>query len=68
MEKLDGVGGETGVELVFDQRIGHRVIMAIDFHVVIDVNPYEFPLGVFIGGFRERSEGWAIEGLKQALP
>ena len=42
------LGGEAHIELLFDQGIGHRVVMPINLDMVIDIDPDAFPLGVFI--------------------
>lgn len=62
------MGSEASGELVFDQRRGHRVVMATDLNVVVDVDPHQFPRGVCLGHFGERPECWAIECLAQTVP
>ena len=37
VEALDGVGGQSDVELAPDQRVGNRVVVPVDLHVVVDV-------------------------------
>ena len=37
MDALDGAGGQSDVELAPDQRVGNRVVVAVDFHVTVDV-------------------------------
>ena len=49
VEEFHHLGTEAHVELLLDQRIGHGVVVAVDFHVVIDIDPGELPLGIFIG-------------------
>ena len=45
VEALDGVRSDAHVELLFDQRMGHRVIVAVHRHVVVDVYSGLLPLG-----------------------
>ena len=49
VEEFHHLGTQTHVELLLDQRIGHGVVVAFDFHVVINIDPGVFPLGIFIG-------------------
>ena len=42
------LGTEADLKLLLDQRVGHRVVMAFDFEVIVDVDACEFPLGIFI--------------------
>jgi len=49
VEEFHYPGTDTHLERVLDERIGHRIVVAVDFHVIINVNSGSFPLGVFIG-------------------
>ena len=49
MEEFHHLGTQAHVELLVDQRVGHGVVVAFDLHVVINVDPGEFPLGILIG-------------------
>jgi hypothetical protein len=66
-EEFHHRGTEADVELLAHQRVGDGVVMAFDLHVVIDIHPGELPLGILIGLYGQRSECWAVEGLKQGL-
>src|SRR6266699_4157910 len=35
MEDFDHLGRQSHLELVFDQRVGHGIVMTLDFHVVV---------------------------------
>ena len=60
--------GHSGVrQVAVDQGVGHRVVVAFDFHVVIDIDPGVFPLGILIGLRRKRPERGAVECVKQLL-
>ena len=67
VEEFHHLRTQTYVEVLLDQRIGHRVVVAIDFHVVINIDPGVFPLGIFIGLGGQGPEGGTVECLKQTL-
>lgn len=48
VQQLHDVGCEPHIELLFDQRLGPRVVMPLDLNMVIDIDPGTFPLGVCI--------------------
>ena len=48
VETLNGGYRHAHIELPFDQVMRHRVIVALDFDVVIDMHACLFPFGVFI--------------------
>ena len=50
MEALDGVLGDAGIKLCFDQRVRDGVVMFEQFDVIIDMDPDFFPFGIGIGG------------------
>jgi len=37
MEEFNGMGADAGLELVFDQGVRHRVVVATDLDVIIDI-------------------------------
>jgi hypothetical protein len=49
VEEFHDLRTQTHVELLLDQRIGHGVVVAFDVHVVVNMDPSVFPLGIFIG-------------------
>lgn len=53
VETLDGVVGQPHIYLTLDQLMGHRLIVTVDRHVVINVDPRLLPLGVDIGLCRQ---------------
>ena len=67
VEEFHDLRTQTHVELLLDQRIGHGVVVAFDFHVVINIDPGVFPLGIFIGLRWQGPEGGTVERLKQTL-
>ena len=60
-EQLDGVGGDARVELLADQPMRHRVVMAVDVDVIIEPDPPQPPLGIFVGLGRQRLQRRAVE-------
>jgi hypothetical protein len=67
MEEFHDLRTQTYVELLLDQRIGHGVVVAFDVHVVVNIDPGVFPLGIFIGLDGERAEGGTVKRLKKLL-
>src|SRR5262245_20403138 len=67
MEEFHDLRTQTYVELLLDQRIEHRVVVTFDVHVVVNIDPNVFPLGIFIGLDRERSENGTVKRLKKLL-
>ena len=68
MEALDGVGGQADVELAPDQGVGNRVVVAVDFHVVVDVHAHGLPLGEDVRAGRQRMQRRLIELLELRAP
>ncbi|CAI9008909.1 hypothetical protein EMIT0324P_90003 [Pseudomonas chlororaphis] len=64
VEAFDGLCGQPHFELVFHQLVRHRVEVAVDLDVVIDVDTYLFSLGVDVWMFRQRLQRWLVEGLE----
>jgi hypothetical protein len=67
VEEFYDLRTQPHVELLLDVRIGHRVVVAFHFHVVINIDPGMFPLGIFIGLRGQRSECEAVERFEQLL-
>ena len=67
MAEFHHLGTQAHVELLAHQRVGHGVGVAFDLHVVINVDPGKFPLGIRIGLHRLGPERWAVEGGTQLL-
>ena len=51
---------------LFDQLIGHAVVVTRQLDMVIDVDPGLLPFGVLVGRLRQGPEGGAVEVLKEA--
>jgi hypothetical protein len=67
VKDFDDVDTQAHVELLLDQRVGDGVVVPVDFHVVINVDADQFPLGILIGLRGEWSERRTGEGLEQTL-
>jgi hypothetical protein len=65
VEEFHHPGTDTHLELLLDERIGHRIVVAFNVHVIINVDAGAFPLSIFIGLGREGLQGGAVECLKQ---
>ena len=61
VEDFDDLRTEAHLELLLDQAIGDGVVVPLHFHVVVDVDADQLPLGIFIGLGRERSEGGTVK-------
>jgi hypothetical protein len=66
MEEFHHLGTHAHLELLLDESIGHRIVVAFDFHVIINVDAGAFPLSICIGLDRQGLQGGAVECLKGA--
>ena len=53
------------MDLFPDELIGDGVEVAVHFHMVVDVDPGHFPIGILKRVFWQGLEGWFIDGLKE---
>ncbi len=65
VEDLDAAIGDARPELLFGQRIGHRVIVLGDFHVVVEAGAALFPFGILVGLRGQRFEYRPVKLLEQ---
>src|ERR1700686_1413579 len=68
MEDLDGARRDPCPHLLAQQRVRHRVIMPLDFDVVVEADPAFLPLRVNIGLDRQLLERGALDLLEQRTP
>src|ERR1700730_19003591 len=68
MEDLDGVRRDPCPHLLAQQRVRHRVIMPLDFDVVVEADPAFLPLRVNIGLDRKLPERGALDLVEQCTP
>jgi hypothetical protein len=67
VEEFHPLGAQAPVELLLDQRRGHRVGAAFDFHVGINMDSGALPLGICRGLGGQGPEGRAVERRQQLL-
>ena len=48
-EDFNDLRTETDLELLLDQGVGHGVVVAFNFYVVVNVDAHQFPRGILIG-------------------
>ena len=65
VEALHGTFGEAGLQALPDQLIRHRVVVSVDFDVVVDVHPHLLPLGELVGLRGQGMQRRAIDLLEQ---
>ena len=65
VEALHGAFAVTGLQLLSDQLVGHRVVVTVDLDVVVDIHPHLFPLGKFVGLSGQGTQRRALELLEQ---
>jgi hypothetical protein len=66
-EDFDDLRTETHLELLLDQGVGHGIVGAFDFHVVVNVDADQFLLGILIGLWGQWLAGRTVKGLEHAL-
>jgi hypothetical protein len=67
-DDFDRVGGQAGIAALTGQLIRHRVVVAVDLDVVIDVHGRRLPDRELVAPARQRSQGQPLELLEQAQP
>jgi hypothetical protein len=60
--------GVAHIELFTDQPKGHAVVMALDFHMVVDVDGGLFPFSELVGLIRQRFEGRLVDFVEGRVP
>ncbi|MNN33012.1 hypothetical protein D3C81_1467490 [compost metagenome] len=64
MEALHRLRGQPHFELMLHQLVRHRVVMAVDFDVVVDVDSHLFPLGVDVRMLWQRLQRGLVDGFE----
>src|SRR5260370_14477554 len=67
-EDLDRPAGETDLDGIAREAIGHAVIMPVDVDVIVDADPAGAPLGEHIGLDRQRLQRGAVEVFEELTP
>ena len=65
VEAFDGGLCDAHIDFVFGQLIGHTVVMALHFNVIVDIDGGFFPLGILLGFCGQRIERRPIQSVKQ---
>src|SRR5476649_1450990 len=60
--------GGAEFELLVGERVRDRVIMVVEFDVIVDVRPDYLPFGQLIGPLRQGEERFALELLEERAP
>lgn len=68
MEHLDSALGDACFDLLADQGMRDGVEEPGDFHVIIDADPGERPIGILVVGVGQCSHHRALDGLEQLPP
>ena len=66
MQHLDGIGAVAQGDLAAHQRVRHRVVVAVEFDVVVDVHARLLPLAEPVGLGRQRAQRRRVELLEGA--
>lgn len=67
VEECHHLGAQAHVKWLLAQRIGHRVVVAVAFHVVINLDSGALPRGLCIGRGGHGPESRAVERRQQLL-
>src|SRR5580692_3457419 len=65
VENLDAVGGQPRLDLGAGEAVGDGIIVGVDVDVIVDADPGQAPLAVFIGLVRQRPERRTVDLLEQ---
>src|SRR6516165_4830664 len=67
-EYLDGLLGDTSLDLLMYEAVRDAVVMLGDLDVIIEVDPAALPLGIVVRLIRQRGQRRTIELLEQISP
>ena len=68
METLNGMAGDAHIQLLFDQRVGHGVVVTVYLDVIVDVYAHLFPLGIYVGFGGQGLQGRSVQLLELLAP
>jgi hypothetical protein len=63
-EDFDGSGRQSHIHPFFNQLIREAIVVAIDLHMVVNIDPGFFPFGKLIGQIRERFQSGLVQAFK----
>src|SRR6202522_4505727 len=65
VENLDAADGQARLDLGAGEAVGDGIIVGVDVDVIVDADPADAPLAVFVSAVRQRLERRAIDFLEQ---
>ena len=65
VEDLDAAGGHPRLDLGAGEAVGDGIIVGVDVDVIVDADPADAPLAIFVRLVRQRLERWAVDLLEQ---
>ena len=65
VENLDAAGGQPRLDLGAGEAVGDGIIVGVDVDVIVDADPAQAPLAVFVRLIRQRLERRAVDLLEQ---
>ena len=65
VENLDAAGGQPRLDLGAGKTVGNGIIVGVNLDVIVDADPGQAPLAVFVRLIRQRPERRAIDLLEQ---
>ncbi len=68
VQDFDDVRRQTYLDLAFDELVGHRVVVAFNRDVVVDVHARLFPQRELVGLRRQRAQRRTVELFEQLAP
>jgi hypothetical protein len=68
MENLHGPLGEPDIDLLSQQGVWHGVIEPGDLNVIINTDPCQAPLGIFIVAIQQWLHCWKFDAVEQLAP
>ena len=66
VENLDAAGGQARLDLGAGEPVRDGIIVGVDVDVIVDADPADAPLAVFVGLIRQGLEGRTIDLLEQS--
>src|SRR5271157_423427 len=65
VENLDAADGQARLDLGAGKTVRDGIIVGVDVDVIVDADPADAPLAVFVSAVRQRLERWAIDLFEQ---
>src|SRR5271156_1951242 len=65
VENLDAASAHPRLDLGAGEAVGDGIIVGVDVDVIVDADPADAPLAIFVRLIRQRLERWAVDLLEQ---